>query len=33
VRVSSPSKDDLQLAIHALREKDFGVSLKFGNYR
>ena len=33
VRVSSPSKDDLQLAIHALREKDFGVALHFGNYR
>src|SRR5436190_16793591 len=33
VRVSSPSKDDLQDAIHALREHDFGVSLHFGNYR
>jgi len=33
VRVSSPSKDDLQLAIHALREHDFGVALQFGNYR
>ena len=33
VRVSSPSKDDLQLAMHALREQDFGVALQFGNYR
>ena len=33
VRVSSPSKDDLQAAMHALREHDFGVALQFGNYR
>jgi uncharacterized protein YajQ (UPF0234 family) len=33
VRVSSPSKDDLQAAIRALREHDFGVALQFGNYR
>ena len=33
VRVSSPSKDDLQGAIALLRAKDFGVELKFGNYR
>ena len=33
VRVSSPSKDELQLAMHALREHDFGVALQFGNYR
>lgn len=33
VRVSSPSKDELQEAIKSLREKDFGVSLHFGNYR
>ncbi|MBM3771396.1 MAG: YajQ family cyclic di-GMP-binding protein [Acidimicrobiia bacterium] len=33
VRVSSPSKDDLQEAIRALREHDFGVALHFGNYR
>jgi len=33
VRVSSPSKDDLQEAIALLRGKDFGVELKFGNYR
>ena len=33
VRVSSPSKDELQQAIAVLRQKDFGVELKFGNYR
>lgn len=33
VRVTSPSKDDLQEAMHALREHDFGVALQFGNYR
>ena len=33
VRVTSPSRDDLQAAIQALREHDFGVSLQFGNYR
>ena len=33
VRVTSPSKDELQEAIRVLREKDFGVSLHFGNYR
>lgn len=33
VRVTSPSKDDLQEAIKALREHDFGVALQFGNYR
>ena len=33
VRVSSPSKDELQDAIRALREHDFGVALQFGNYR
>ena len=33
VRVSSPSRDDLQEAIAVLRGKDFGVELKFGNYR
>ncbi len=33
VRVSSASKDDLQEAIRALREHDFGVALQFGNYR
>jgi uncharacterized protein YajQ (UPF0234 family) len=33
VRISSPSKDDLQAAMALLRGKDFGVELKFGNYR
>ena len=33
VRVSSPSRDELQQAIALLRGKDFGVELKFGNYR
>jgi uncharacterized protein YajQ (UPF0234 family) len=33
VRVTSPSKDDLQEAMALLRSKDFGVELKFGNYR
>jgi uncharacterized protein YajQ (UPF0234 family) len=33
VRVSSPSKDDLQDAMALLRSKDFGVELQFGNYR
>ena len=33
VRVSSASKDELQDAMQALRAKDFGVALQFGNYR
>jgi uncharacterized protein YajQ (UPF0234 family) len=33
VRVSAPSKDELQTAIHVLREHDFGIALQFGNYR
>jgi len=33
VRVTSPSKDDLQAAMRALRDHDFGVALQFGNYR
>lgn len=33
VRVSSPSKDDLQEAIAVLRTGDFGVELQFGNFR
>lgn len=33
VRVTSPSKDDLQGAMNLLRAQDFGVELKFGNYR
>ncbi len=33
VRISSPSRDDLQTAMQMLRAKDFGVELQFGNYR
>lgn len=33
VRISSPSKDELQGAIQLLKSKDFGVELKFENYR
>ena len=33
VRVSSPSRDDLQAAIAALKQEDFGMELRFGNYR
>jgi uncharacterized protein YajQ (UPF0234 family) len=33
VRVTSSSKDELQAAMQALRAKDFGVALQFGNYR
>ena len=33
VRISGPKKDDLQAAMELLRGKDFGVELKFGNYR
>ena len=33
VRVTSPSRDELQLVMQMLRAKDFGVELKFGNYR
>ena len=33
VRVSSPSRDDLQQVMAKLREQDYGVELNFGNYR
>ncbi|HEY7268692.1 MAG TPA: YajQ family cyclic di-GMP-binding protein [Dehalococcoidia bacterium] len=33
VRVSAPARDDLQSVIKALREEDWGIELKFGNYR
>ena len=33
VRVTSPSRDELQAVMQMLRGKDFGVELKFGNYR
>jgi cyclic-di-GMP-binding protein len=33
LRVTSPSKDELQAVMNALRAGDFGIELKFGNYR
>jgi cyclic-di-GMP-binding protein len=33
VRISSPSKDELQEAMRLLRGHDFGIELQFGNYR
>jgi len=33
VRVSSPSRDELQGVMPLLRQKDFGVELNFGNFR
>jgi uncharacterized protein YajQ (UPF0234 family) len=33
LRISSPSKDELQGAIRVLKSQDFGVELQFGNYR
>jgi uncharacterized protein YajQ (UPF0234 family) len=33
LRISSPSKDELQAAIRLLKAQDFGVELQFGNYR
>jgi uncharacterized protein YajQ (UPF0234 family) len=33
LRVTGPSKDDLQAVIGFLRGQDFGIELKFGNYR
>ncbi len=33
VRVSAPSRDDLQTVIKDLRAEDWGIELKFGNYR
>jgi len=33
LRVTSPSKDELQEFMRLLRDKDFGVALQFGNYR
>jgi len=33
VRISAPSKDELQDAIALLRKGDYGVELQFGNYR
>jgi uncharacterized protein YajQ (UPF0234 family) len=33
IRVTSPSKDELQSVMAMLRGSDFGIELKFGNYR
>ncbi|MCE7927773.1 MAG: YajQ family cyclic di-GMP-binding protein [Dehalococcoidia bacterium] len=33
VRVSSPGRDELQQVIAALKAQDYGIELKFGNYR
>ena len=33
VRISSPSKDELQEVMGFLRSQDYGIELKFGNYR
>ncbi len=33
VRVFSPKKDELQAAMQALRDEDFGIPLQFTNYR
>lgn len=33
LRISSPSKDELQDVIRVLRDRDFGIALQFGNYR
>ena len=33
LRVTSPSRDELQEVMRLLRERDFGVALQFGNYR
>jgi uncharacterized protein YajQ (UPF0234 family) len=33
VRVTSPSRDELQEATRQLREQDFDVALQFGNWR
>ena len=33
VRVSSPSRDELQGVIELLKKQDYDVELQFGNYR
>ena len=33
LRITSPSKDELQDVMRLLRDQDFGVALQFGNYR
>jgi len=33
MRISSPKRDDLQTVMGRIKEEDFGLELKFGNYR
>jgi uncharacterized protein YajQ (UPF0234 family) len=33
LRVTSPSRDELQEVMRLLRDQDFGIALQFGNYR
>ncbi len=33
IRVSSPSRDELQAVMAFLKSEDFGIELRFGNYR
>jgi uncharacterized protein YajQ (UPF0234 family) len=33
LRVTSPSRDELQAVIAFVKERDYGVELRFGNYR
>jgi uncharacterized protein YajQ (UPF0234 family) len=33
VRISSPSRDELQQVINDLKTQDYGIELKFGNFR
>jgi cyclic-di-GMP-binding protein len=33
IRITSPSRDELQSVIAALKAQDFGIELTFGNYR
>lgn len=33
VRISSPSRDELQQVINDVKGQDYGIELKFGNYR
>jgi uncharacterized protein YajQ (UPF0234 family) len=33
IRVTGPSRDDLQTLMQGLRQQDFGIELQYGNYR
>jgi hypothetical protein len=33
LRITAPSRDELQSVIAFLKAEDFGIELKFGNYR